>query len=149
MSEQNRSDSWFVNRGRARVIMLDAQIVPILLLTGSATTCAFVMFLAPSTMTKMLFGNASSNTSSILIARHWGLLIFLVGALLIYAAYHQEIRIPTLVIAIVEKTTFALGVFISPLRRSRTAFVVALADASMAIVYAVYLIGLQCRQESS
>jgi hypothetical protein len=122
--------------------MLAAQIEMILLLTGLATSGALVMFLAPATMMKLLFGKASSDTLSLLIARHWGLLIFLIGILLIHSAYHVEIRVRTLIVAIVEKVAFSFGVFVSSLRRCRTTFVVALADTCVALVYLMYLAGL-------
>jgi hypothetical protein len=121
--------------------MLTDQIELILLLTGLATSGALVMFVAPTLTMKMLFRQTSSDTLSILIARHWGLLIFLVGALLVYAAYHTEIRSATIIVAVVEKLVFALMVFVSHFRRYRIAFIVALADTSMAIVYMIYLIG--------
>ncbi len=123
--------------------MLAAHIELILLLTGLATASAAALGLAPVTMMKMLFGQAPSDALSLLIARHWGLLVGLVGALLVYAAYHAEIRVPTLIVAIVEKAVFALGMFISPFRRRRTVLVMALADAGMAAVYVIYLTGLQ------
>jgi hypothetical protein len=124
--------------------MLVSHIELILLLTGLATSGALVMCLAPTLALKTLFGKASSDAVSLLIARHWGLLIFLVGALLIYAAYHAEIRVSALVLASAEKTAFALGVFASPLRRCRMAFVAALADAGMAALYLIYLAGPWC-----
>jgi hypothetical protein len=119
--------------------MLAAQIELILLITGLATAGALVLFLAPVTMMKMLFGQAPSDALSLLIARHWGLLICLVGALLIYAAYHAEIRVPTLIVASAEKAAFAFGMFISPFRQRPTVLVMALADAGMAAVYLMYL----------
>jgi len=122
--------------------MLAAQIELILLITGLATAGALVLFLAPVTMMKLLFGQAPSDALSLLIARHWGLLVCLVGALLIYAAYHAEIRVPTLIVAIVEKAAFALGIFISPFRRRPAVLAMALADAGMAAVYLIYLAGL-------
>ena len=122
--------------------MLAAQIEWILLITGLATAGALVLFLAPVPMMKMLFGQAPSDALSLLIARHWGLLVGLVGALLIYAAYHAEIRVPTLVVAIGEKAVFALGMFLSPFHRRPTVLVMALADAGMAAVYLMYLAGL-------
>ena len=122
--------------------MLAAQIELILLITGLATAGALVLFLAPVTMMKMLFGQTPDDALSLLIARHWGLLVCLVGALLIYAAYHAEIRVPTLIVAIVEKAAFALGMLISPFRRRRVVLVMALADAGMAALYLIYLIGL-------
>ena len=119
------------------------QIDLILVLTGLATASALVLFLAPVTMMRMLFGQAPSDALSILIVRHWGLLVGLVGTLLIYAAYHAEIRVPTLIVAIVEKAAFALDVFLSPFYRRPTVFVMALADAGMAAVYLIYLIYAQ------
>jgi hypothetical protein len=122
--------------------MLAAQIELILLITGLATAGALVLFLAPVTMMKLLFGQAPSDALSLLIARHWGLLVGLVGALLVYAACHAEVRVPTLIVAVVEKVAFALGVFLSPFRQRPAVFVMALADASMAAVYLMYLTGL-------
>jgi len=119
--------------------MLAAQTELILVLTGLATASALVLFLSPVTMMRMLFGQAPSDALSILIVRHWGLLVGLVGTLLIYAAYHAEIRVPTLIVAIVEKAAFALGVFLSPFHRRPTLAVMALADAGMASVYLIYL----------
>jgi hypothetical protein len=122
--------------------MLAAQIEIILLITGLATAGAVALFLAPVTTMKILFGQAPHDALSLLIARHWGLLVCLVGALLIYSAYHAEIRVPTLIVAIAEKAAFALGMFISPFRRRPAVLVMALADASMAAMYLMYLTGL-------
>jgi hypothetical protein len=119
--------------------MLAAHIEVILLLTGLATAGALVLFLAPVTMLKLLFGQAPSDALSLLLARQWGLLVCLVGALLMYAAYHAEVRVPTLIVAIVEKVAFALGVSISPFHRRPTVLVMALADSGMAAVYLMYL----------
>jgi len=112
------------------------------MITGLATAGALVLFLAPVRMMKLLFGQAPSDALSVLITRHWGLLVFLVGALLVYAAYHTETRVPTLVIAIVEKAAFVLGMLASPLRQRPPVLIMALADTAMAALYAMYLAGL-------
>ena|SRR5437899_2993154 len=122
--------------------MLAGQIELILLITGLTTAGALVLFLAPVPVMKMLFGQAPADALSVLIARHWGLLVGLVGALLIYAAYHAEIRVPTLIVASAEKAAFALGMLLSPLRRRPTVLVMAVTDSGMAAVYLIYLIGL-------
>ena len=122
--------------------MLAGQIELILLITGLTTAGALVLFLAPVPMMKMLFGQAPADALNLLIARHWALLVGLVGGLLVYATYHAEIRVPTLIVAIVEKAAFALGMLLSPLRRRPTVLVMALADAGMAVLYLIYLIGL-------
>jgi hypothetical protein len=121
---------------------LSAQIELILLITGLVTAGALVLFLAPATMLKLLFGQAPSDTLSLLIVRHWGLLVCLVGALLIYAAYRSEVRFPTLIVAIVEKAALVIGVIVSPLQRRPMVLVTALADAGMAAVYFVNMTGI-------
>jgi hypothetical protein len=121
--------------------MLAAHIECILFLTGLATAGAFVLCLAPVTMLKMMFGQAPTDPLSLLITRHWGLLVGLVGILLIYAASHADTRVPTLIVAIVEKAAFALGVFLSPFRRRPAVLLMALADVGMAAIYLSYLAG--------
>ncbi len=122
--------------------MLAGHIELILLITGLATAGAVIVFVAPSTMMKTLFGQAPSDPLSLLIIRHWGLLVCLVGGLLIYSAYHGEIRVPTLVVSIAEKAVLVIGMLFSPFRRRPVVAVVALADAGMAAVYLLYLTGL-------
>jgi hypothetical protein len=122
--------------------MLAAHIELILLITGLATAGVLVVFVAPVPVMKVVFGQAPSDALSLFIARHWGLLVSLVGALLIYAAYHAEVRVPTLIVAIGEKTALVLGVLISPFRQRPTVLAMALADAGMSAVYVLYLTGL-------
>jgi hypothetical protein len=122
--------------------MLAAQMELILLVTGLATAGAIVLTLAPVPAMKMLFGQAPSDLLSLLIARHWGLLVGLVGALLVYAAYRVEIRVPVLIVAVAEKAAFVLAMVTSPFRRRPAVLVMAAADAGMAAVYLAYLAGL-------
>src|SRR5262245_59722470 len=122
--------------------MLAAHIELILLITGLVTAGIFVVFVAPVPVMKVLFGQAPSDALGLLIARHWGLLVGLVGALLIYAAYHPDVRAPTLLVAIAEKVALVVGLLISPFRQRSTVRAVALADAGMSAVYVLYLTGL-------
>ena len=122
--------------------MLAAYIELILLITGLATAGVLIVSVAPVAVMKMLFGQAPSDALSLFIARHWGLLVCLVGALLMYAAYHAEVRVPTLIVAIAEKAALVLGLLLSPFRRRPTVLAMALADAGMSAVYALYLTGL-------
>jgi len=66
----------------------------------------------------MFFGIDTSDAAMLLLGRHWSLLIGLVGGLLIYAAYHPEIRGPVMVVAAIEKLILAALVVASPLRNS-------------------------------
>jgi hypothetical protein len=122
--------------------MLAAHIEWILLITGLATAGALVVSVAPVPVMKALFGQAPSDAPSIFVARHWGLLVCLVGGLLIYAAYHAEVRVPTLIVAIVEKAALVLGLLVSPFRRRPAVLATALADAAMSALYGTYLTGL-------
>src|SRR5262249_36872078 len=122
--------------------MLSAHIELILLITGLVTAGLLVVFLAPGPALKVLFGEAPSDSVGLFIARRWGLLVFLVGALLIYAAYHPEVRVPVLIVALVEKVVLVLGLLLSPFRRRATVLAVALADACMSAVLVMYLTGL-------
>ena len=54
-------------------------------------------------MMRTVFGQSLSDSLGLIVARHWALLIFLVGGLLVYAAYRPEIRVPALIVAVVEK----------------------------------------------
>jgi hypothetical protein len=119
-----------------------AHVEPILTITGLATAGALVLVLAPVAMMKVVFGQAPADSLGLNIARHWALLIFLVGVLIVYAAYRPEIRVPTLIVAVVEKTAFVIGVLASPFRRRPAVMVMALADAGMAALYLMILVGL-------
>jgi hypothetical protein len=135
-------DRAFIICSGARITVLAANIEWILLITGLATAGVLVLSLAPVPVMKLLFGQAPSDALSLLIARHWGLLVCLVGAQLIYAAYHAEVRVPTLIIAIVEKVALVLSLLISSVRHRPTVLAMVLADTGMAAVYVMYLIGL-------
>jgi len=60
-----------------------------------------LQFVAPAPILRMIFG--ATGEIGLAVARHWGLLIFLVGALLIYAAFHPWVRGPAMVVAVIEK----------------------------------------------
>jgi hypothetical protein len=122
--------------------MLAVHIELILLITGLATAAALGLFVAPVPVMKVLFAQVPSDALSLFIVRHWGLLLSLVGALLVYAAYHAEVRVPALLVASAEKVAFALGMLLSPLRSRPPVLVMALADAGMAAAYLTYLAGL-------
>src|SRR5262245_57105820 len=100
------------------------------------------MFVAPVPVTKVLLGQAPSDAQCLFIARHRGLPVSLVGALLISAGYHPEVRVPTLIVAIVETVAIVLGLLISPFHQRPTVLAMALADAGMSAVYAMNLTGL-------
>jgi hypothetical protein len=100
------------------------------------------MFFAPVPVLRVIYGAAApTDAISVALARHWGLLIFCVGALIIYAAYHPAVRSPAMVFATVEKIALGVGVLCTSLRAHRVAATIAVGDTLIALVYVLYLVG--------
>src|SRR5262252_10505340 len=90
--------------------MIGAHIELILIVTGALTAIALLQFIAPASVLRMIYGEAPTDEVGLAVARHWGLLTFLVGALLVYAAFHPSVRGPAMVVAVIEKAALGLGV---------------------------------------
>jgi hypothetical protein len=114
----------------------------ILIVTGAATATMLSQFFAPLPVLRLIYGEAPTDGVSVALARHWGLLIFCVGALLVYTAFYPRIRAPILVFAVIEKIGLGVCVLGTSLRRQGIAAVLAGADLLIAVVYVLYLSGL-------
>ena len=122
--------------------MINAYIKPILIVSGLVTAAAVAVFFAPATVLAMYFEQVPSDALSLAIARHWGLMVFCIGALIVWAAYRPELRTPVLVLACLEKVALVIGIFALPLQARPKASVVALTDATFTVLYLLYLAGL-------
>ena len=120
--------------------MITSHIDAVLIVTGVGTASALVLFLLPSGVLRQIIGD-DAGPISIGLLRHWGLLLFCVGALLVYAAFHPTVREPAIVLASVEKFGFAACVFGTSVRQRRTVSIMAVADAAMVLLYALYFVG--------
>jgi hypothetical protein len=122
--------------------MIGAHIESVLIATGALTAIALIMFFAPVPVLRVIYGAAApTDAISVALARHWGLLIFCVGALIIYAAYHPAVRSPAMVFATVEKIALGVGVLCTSLRAHRVAATIAVGDTLIALGYVLYLVG--------
>jgi hypothetical protein len=121
--------------------MIGAHIELILIVTGAVTAIALLQFIAPAPVLHIIYGEAPTDEVGLAVARHWGLLIFLIGALLIYAAFHPSVRGPVMVVAVIEKAALGLGIFGTSLRSHPAAASAAAADSIIAIIYVLYLAG--------
>ncbi|MGA7356891.1 MAG: hypothetical protein WA431_06015 [Candidatus Cybelea sp.] len=119
--------------------MIGANIGAILVVTGALTVLVGVGMFIPRQLLDFLLAEKTSDATVILIARHWTLLLALVGGLLIYAAYHPGIRVPVMIVGAAEKLTFGVLVITSPLRRRLLIMLVVCADAIMALLYVLFL----------
>jgi hypothetical protein len=122
--------------------MIGANIKLILLVTGIITASMIAAFFAPAIVLNQLFAEPPSDAVSLALMRHWGLLVFAFGGLLIYAAYRPELRKPVLVFTIVEKVALVLGILFLPLALRSGAYVAAASDATFTTLYLLYLAGL-------
>jgi hypothetical protein len=83
----------------------------------------------------------TSDPAILLLAKHWGLLIFLVCVLLVYSTYDPSIRDPVLVVASLEKIAFAGLVFFGPVKRTSVTTFAAVGDTAFVILYVAYFVG--------
>jgi hypothetical protein len=118
--------------------MLETQAGPILIVTGALTMLAAAAIVAPTAVLRGVFGSAAPDRVSRAVTRHWGLLVALFGALLVYAGYHPEVRAPVMLAAAIEKLGVAAIFGIALPRRPLLVAVIA-GDAVMAIIYLVIL----------
>jgi hypothetical protein len=102
-----------------------------------------MQFIAPARVLRMVWGAAPQDMVSLVLARHWGLLIFLIGILLIYAAFHPAVRDPAMVVAAIEKVALGIGVLGTSLRSQPIATTIATGDSLIALVYCLYLVGVR------
>lgn len=120
---------------------IGSHIEGILVITGVLTASMLAQFVAPSWVVRHTFGNFSSDALTKMFARHWGLLLFCIGALLFYAAFHPCMRVPAVVLASIEKLGFVACVFGTSVRDQRMASVMAAGDAVMVILFVLYIAG--------
>ena len=82
--------------------MIDKHFSKILIVTGLITMTPIVMFFFPWAMLG-LFGLNVGREAGVPFTKHWGLLAFCFGALLVYSAKHVELRRPIVIAAAIEK----------------------------------------------
>jgi len=119
--------------------MIAARLGGILIVTGLLTMGAIAFFLIPAAMLKLVFGITESDLVTRSVARHWGLLLVLIGALLVLARFRPEIRVPVMAVAATEKLGLAAIIGAGPLRRRPLPVMMALADVVMATLYLIAL----------
>ena len=119
--------------------MLDKIASILLVIVGIINVFPIIVFF-DSTKTAKLYGVPIDGESLIILMRHRGVLLSLVGLLLIFAAFKPELRIFAIAIALISKLAF---IFLTFTASNYTAEVrqVALIDVG-AIVLLVAVLGI-------
>ena len=112
----------------------------IMIVSGILTCTMFYAAINPRAALRFTFGETLEGPVANIVVRNWGALIGLVGAMLIYGAFHQEGRTIVLMVAGVSKLIF-IGLVLSQGKRflSRAGVAIA-ADSIMVALYGAYLL---------
>jgi hypothetical protein len=122
---------------------MGSHIGVILLAIGLYTALALPQFFAPRfVLSRVTFGVDTADPLTLLLARHWALLATCVGGLLVYAAYHPEVRAPAIFIAAVEKLALSALLFFGGWKRTAAATRLAAADAVLGVALVLCLLGV-------
>ena len=78
----------------------------IMLASGGLTATVVYAAIAPEAAMRSTFGEALDGALAEIIVRNWGVLVGLMGAMLIYGAYHPNVRPLVLIVAGVSKLVF-------------------------------------------
>lgn len=111
----------------------------IMLVGGLATLSMLQAAVAPRAAFRMMFGDEPAEPLTLLLARNWGVLVALTGAMLLWGAFHPEVRTLVLLVAGASKLAF-IGLVLGHPPYRRKAIVPLLVDGLLVALFAVYLI---------
>lgn len=120
--------------------MQEKLIRPILNISGLVTMLAGLQFFAPALVLRTS-GVPVSEAAGLFYAQHWALLVLVVGALLLYAARHPDVRRPVLLAVGAEKAGF-VGLLLAQWSEPalQGLHLAAPFDAACVVLYALYLL---------
>ena len=115
----------------------------VLLISGAFTLLPIVVFLLPTRGPRLLFGVDAPEGAGGLFTRHWSVLAPSLGALLIYAAWHPELRAPLMLAAAIEKAGL-VGLIVADWKKAHTARMrpIVICDLIIISAYVIYLVQL-------
>ena len=111
----------------------------IMLASGLLTLTMVAAAFAPRALFVSMFGEEPQGALAMLLARNWGVLIGLTGAMLIWGAFHVEARPLVLLVAGASKLTFIGLVLSQPSFRAKAISAVVI-DGVMVALFAAYLL---------
>ncbi|MGB9368937.1 MAG: hypothetical protein WCE79_23270 [Xanthobacteraceae bacterium] len=119
----------------------------IMLVSGVLTCTMIYAAIAPQAALQGNFGETLQGPLAEIVVRNWGVLITLVGAMLIYGAYHPAVRPLVLAVAGVSKLVFIVLVLAHGSRYLGQQAGIAIAiDAVWVVLFALYLMATRERE---
>jgi hypothetical protein len=113
----------------------------IMLVSGALTCTMIYAAIAPQAALRATFGETLEGPLAAVVVRNWGVLITLVGAMLIYGAYHAPVRRLVLAVAAASKLIFIALVLAQGSRYLGQQAGIAIAiDALWVALFAAYLV---------
>ena len=112
----------------------------IMLVSGVLTLTMIYAVIAPHAAMRSTFGATLDGALAEIVVRNWGLLIGLVGAMLIYGAYHPDVRPLVLIVAAVSKLAFIGLVLLYGTQYLPTAWLAIGIDVVMVGLFIAYLL---------
>ena len=120
--------------------MIDKHFSKILIVTGIITMMPIVMFFFPWAMLN-IFGLNVGREAGVPFTKHWGLLAFCFGALLVYSAKHVELHRPIEIAAAIEKIGLCVIVAMAWNEPSLQALrPILFVDGIIVVIYGVWLL---------
>lgn len=111
------------------------------MLVSGALTCTMALaIVAPQLALELTFGESISGPIAEMIVRNWGALVSLLGAILIYAAYHPVHRRLVLTVVTISKLAFVVLVISFGSQYLGKAALALIVDCALVSVYLIYLV---------
>jgi hypothetical protein len=122
------------------------RIKGIMLTAGVLTSTMLYAAIAPRAALQSTFGEELSGPLAEIVVRNWGALIGLVGAMLIYGAYHPSSRLLVLTVAGLSKVVF-IGLVLSNGARylDDQAGIAVVVDAIFVLLFGAHLLSASRR----
>jgi hypothetical protein len=130
------------NGGTMKLIV--ANMKWIMVVSGVLTCTMLYAAIAPQAALRSTFGEAMEGPLAEIVVRNWGSLIGLVGAMLIYGAYHPAVRPLVLTVAGLSKVLFiGLVVAYGSQYLGHQVGLAIVVDLVMVALYIAYFVGIR------
>lgn len=120
--------------------MLNKVFAGIMAVSGLLTLTMLYAAVSPLAASRSMFGEEPAGAMAAIVVPNWGVLIGLMGALLLWGAYHAPSRKLALVVAGASKIAFIALVMLQGTRYLSGLGVAVAVDAVMVALFALYVV---------